>query len=181
MKKIIGIIAALTITFSGLSQFSKASLLASGLTCSLCSKAVKEALEEVPYVQEVNVDLKSQEYNIEFKKEATINFDALKTAVEDAGFSVASLKVTGIFSGIQIQKDKHFQIDGKYFHFLNGNNQELNGERTITIVDKNFLPSKEFKKQSSSSKMECVQTGKAGSCCTKEGISADARIYHVII
>ena len=181
MKKIIMIVGAALISFSAVSQFSKASLLASGLTCSMCSKAVKVALEDVVYVKEVKVDIKSQEYQIVFKETTDIDFDALKNAVEDEGFSVASLKVTGNFTDVNVKKDMHINIGGKNFHFLNGNNQVLNGEKTFTIVDKDFLSAKDFKKQSSASKMECVQTGKSGACCTKEGISADARVYHVTI
>jgi len=179
MKKYILLMTAIIITVSATSQFTKASLQASGLTCSMCSKAVKVALEKVSFVQEVKVDIKSQEYSIVFKENADTDFDLLKKAVEDAGFSVASLKVTGNFSELSVSKDKHVQIAGKNFHFLNGNNQVLNGENTFTIVDKNFLSAKDYKKQSASSKMECVQTGKAGSCCSQEGISADARVYHV--
>ena len=181
MKKYILLVSVLAIAVSVQSQFSKASLQASGLTCSMCSKAVKVALEKVPYVQEVKVDIKSQEYSVIFKENTDIEFDKLKNAVEDAGFSVALLKVTGTFSELNVTKDKHVQIAGKNFHFLNGNSQVLNGENTFTIVDKNFLSAKEYKKQSSSSKMECVQTGKAGSCCSSEGFSADARVYHVKI
>lgn len=163
------------------SQFLKATLQASGLTCSLCSKAVKVALEEVSYVQEVKVDLKTQEYSIAFKENTDPDFDALKKAVGDAGFSIASLKVTGNFPDITVQKDKHITIAGKNFHFLNGSNQHLKGENTFTIVDKGFLSAKDFRKESSASKMECVQTGKAGSCCSKEGFSTDARVFHVKI
>ncbi len=179
MKKYILLLTAIIFTVSATSQFTKASLQASGLTCSMCSKAVKVALEKVSFVQEVKVDIKSQEYSVFFKENADIEFDLLKKAVEDAGFSVASLKVTGNFSDLSISKDKHVQVAGKNFHFLNGNSQVLNGENTFTIVDKNFLSAKEYKKLSASSKMECVQTGKAGNCCSQEGISADARVYHV--
>ena len=181
MKKYILLMTVLAITVSASSQFTKATLQASGLTCSMCSKAVKVALEKVPYVQEVKVDIKSQEYSIAFKENADADFDALKNAVEDAGFSVASLKVTGTFSGLNISKDKHIQIAGKNFHFLNGTSQSLNGENTFTIVDKYFLSAKEFKKQSATSKMECVQTGKTGSCCSSDGLGPDARVYHVKI
>jgi copper chaperone CopZ len=147
----------------------------------MCSKAVKVALEKVPFVKEVKVNIKSQEYNMIFKDNSDPDFDALKKAVEDAGFSVASLKVTGNFSNVDVQKDKHAIVDGKNFHFLNGNNQVLNGVQTLTIVDKDFVSAKDFKKYSASTKMECIKTGKAGSCCVKDGIHTEERVYHVII
>jgi hypothetical protein len=48
-------------------------------------------------------------------------------------------------------------------------------------VDKDFVTAKQFKKISSATKMSCLQTGKAASCCEKEGIPADTRIYHATI
>src|SRR6187431_1810766 len=105
MKKILMLLLATIIYTAGFSQFSKVSLQASGLTCSMCSKAVKVALEKVSFVKEVKVNIKKQEYVIAFKEGSNIEFDDLKEAVEDAGFSVASLKVTGNFNDVKIEKD----------------------------------------------------------------------------
>ena len=175
------LLVAAMIYIGGYSQFSKASLQASGLTCSMCSKAVKVALEKVPFVQEVKVDIKNQEYTIIFKENNNADFDALKKAVEDAGFSVASFKITGNFSDVSVQKDKHLELDGKNFHFVSNSDKVLNGEQTLTIVDKDFLSAKDFKKFSAATKMECIKTGKAGNCCVKDGMHSEERVYHVII
>ena len=110
-----------------------------------------------------------------------MNIDLLKKAVQDAGFSVAKLKLTGNFVNTSIKNDEHVQINGTTFHFLNVNSQTLNGSREITIVDKNFLTTKEFKKFSAATQMDCIQTGKAAGCCKKEGIAENARIYHATI
>jgi len=181
MKKSLLLLIAAFIYIGCFSQFSKASLQASGLTCSMCSKAVKVALEKVPFVQEVKVNIKNQEYTIIFKENNNADFDALKKAVEDAGFSVASFKVTGNFSDVSVQKDKHLELDGKNFHFVSNSDKVLNGEQTLTIVDKDFLSAKDFKKFSAATKMECIKTGKAGSCCVKDGMHSEERVYHVII
>lgn len=162
-------------------QFTKASLQASGLTCSMCSKAVKVALEEVAFVEKIQVDIKNQQYNLTFKPNAAVSFDALSKAVEDAGFSVASLKVTADVNNITLEKDKHLQIGDQYFHFLNAAGKQLNGAITFSIVDRSFVSAKEFKKWSKASKLECVQTGKASTCCTKENVAEQARVYHVVI
>jgi len=181
MKKIIAVVVVTFFTVALQAQFSKATLQASGLTCSMCSKAVKVALEKVPFVQEVKVNIKRQEYTIIFKENNNADFDALKKAVEDAGFSVASFKVTGNFSDVSIQKDKHLELDGKNFHFVSSSEKVLNGEQTLTIVDKDFLSVKDFKKFSSATKMECIKTGKTGNCCVKDGMHSEQRVYHVII
>ena len=181
MKKIIAVVVMAFVTIALQAQFSKATLQASGLTCAMCSKAVKVALENVSFVQEVKVNIKNQEYTIAFKENSKADFDELKKAVEDAGFSVASLKVTGNFTDVSIGKDKHIKLDGKNFHFVNGDSKVLNGEQTFTIIDKNFISAKEYKKYSTATKMECIKTGKAESCCVKEGIDTEERVYHVII
>ena len=127
-------------------QVSKVSLQASGLTCSMCSKAVKTALEEVSFVDKVQVDIKNQQYNLSFKKDAQPDFDALNKAVQDAGFSVAALKVTASVSNTKLGKDEHLKIGDQYFHFLNASNQTVDGTVSFSIVDKGFVTAKEFKK-----------------------------------
>ena len=181
MKKIFLAIAVLLATTTVDAQFTSASLQASGLTCSMCSKAVKVALEEVPFVEKVQVDIKNQRYNLAFKTGVPIEIDALNKAVVDAGFSIAGLNVTGNVDNIRAEKDSHVSIGGQTFHFLNGKGQVLTGPKTFTVVDKSFVSAKEFKKYSSASKMQCVQSGRAEACCTKDGIAAQERVYHVII
>ena len=88
MKKVL---VGLLIFFAATAQaqFSKASSQASGLTCSMCSKAVKTALEQVSFVDKVQVDIKNQQYNLTFNANEEVDIDALAKAVQDAGFSVA--------------------------------------------------------------------------------------------
>jgi copper chaperone CopZ len=163
-------------------QFSKVSLQASGLTCSMCSKAVKNALEKVPFVEKVQVDIKNQQYNLNLKEGVAVDFDALSKAVADAGFSVASLKVTAAVSNLQLQKDEHVKIGNHSIHFLNAKAQSLNGDVTFALVDKSFVSAKEFKKYASMTKMACVNTGRMEKCCAKEGVPGQTeRIFHAII
>lgn len=162
-------------------QFKSARLQAAGLTCAMCTKAINVALNEVAFVESLDVDIKNSAFIIDFKDGANVDPDLLKKAVEDAGFSVARLSLTGDFSNVKLEKDVHVNIEGKTFHFLNANNQTLNGEKTITVVDKYFVPAKDFKKHAAATKMHCVQTGKAESCCPKEKVALNTRIYHVTI
>lgn len=161
-------------------KYVKASLQASGLTCSMCSKAVKEALEEVPFVEKVQVDIKKQQYNMSFKEGSAVDFDALAKAVEDAGFGVASLKLAVSLDPVVVKKDQHIQIGGHLFHFLNAKGQTLSGTATVTLVDKAFVSAREFKKYSAASSMECVQTGRMAACCASPA-AENTRVYHVII
>jgi copper chaperone CopZ len=166
VKRLFTLISLCWFVVGAKAQFTSASLEASGVTCSLCSKAIQKALEKVPFVQQVTVDVKTQVYNVIFKKNSAIHFDDIQNAVEDAGFSVASLKVTGKFSNLQLPKDQNIRIGDQTFHFLNGNGQILDGEKTFTLVDKNFLTPKAFKKYSAS---------------IRENAGSNIRVFHVII
>ena len=181
MKKIVILVMVSLVVLSSQAQFTKANLQATGLTCAMCSNAINKALMEVPFVESVKSDIKNSAFNIVFKQGQEVKIDELRKAVEDAGFSVGSLKMTGSFNDLKIENDKHVAIGKDVFHFLNVNDQLLTGEKTITIVDKNFLTNKQFKKISSATKMSCLQTGKAAACCVKEGVPAEARVYHVTI
>jgi copper chaperone CopZ len=171
---------AFTATSAG-AQFSKATLQATGLTCAMCSNAINKALQNISFVESVRSDIKNSSFQIVFKEGNSVNIDALKEAVEDAGFSVGSLQLAGTFGDVKLEKDKHIRIGSDNFHFLNGNGQTLNGEQVITVVDKHFVPEKQFKKLSAASKMSCVQTGKTSSCCVKDGMEEGERVYHVTI
>lgn len=181
MKKLSLFIAILFASFSAGAQFKSASLQAAGLTCAMCTKAINKSLDRLSFIAKVEPDIKNSAFNITFKEGADVDFDALKKAVEDAGFSVARLKVTGSFNNLSVQNDAHVQVDGKTFHFLNIGNRKLNGQQSIVLVDKDFVSDKEYKKYSAATKMSCVQTGKAANCCVKEGVPQHTRIYHVTI
>lgn len=181
MQKLVCIVVAAMLSLQLSAQFNKGTLQATGLTCAMCSNAINKALLEVPFIESVKSDIQNSAFNIVFKQNVEVSIDKLKDAVEDAGFSIGSLNLTGNFDGVKIANDQHVKIGTANFHFLNVKDQTLNGESTITVLDKNFVTAKEFKKISSSSKMACVKTGKAAECCSKDGMAADARVYHVTI
>ncbi|GAB4092420.1 heavy-metal-associated domain-containing protein [Flaviaesturariibacter terrae] len=179
MKTIYVFLLALLLGSAASAQVRRVSLQASGLTCSMCSRAVKNALEKVPFVDKVQVDIKNQQYNLTFKEGQNVDFDALSAAVEDAGFAIASLKVTAqLPAAATLQKDEHLQIGPQTFHFLNADGQPLSGEVTFQLVDKSFVSAKEFKKWTAKSSMPCVKTGRMAACCSK---GSATRIYHAII
>ena len=165
-------------SLSASAQFSKASIQASGLTCAMCTKAINNALEKVAFVQSVKSDISTSSFNVAFRPNAKVDIDQLKKAVEDAGFSVAKMKLTANFNAVAVKNDEHVSINGTTFHFVRVSDQTLSGQKEITMVDKNFIGGKEFKKFSASTKMACIHTGRAEACCSKK---AAERIYHVTI
>ncbi len=171
MKRIIILILVLATGLLSRAQFTKATLQASGLTCAMCNNAINKALKGLSFVSSVKSDIKNASFDIVFREGSAVDIDAMRNAVEDAGFFIAKLKVTGNFDNVNVKNDEHVEIGGKTFHFLEVHDQVLNGEQTLTLLDKNFLTAKEFKKVSHATKMECLQTGK----------EQNIRIYHVTI
>ena len=176
-------IALIALLFSSniQAQFTSAKLQASGLTCALCTRAINKSLEQLSFIASITPDIKTSTFVLQFKPNTNVDIDAIRKGVEDAGFSVAKLQLTGNFPKVKLENDQHLELGGRQFHFLNAGQKQLGGEQTLTVVDKSFLLAKDFKKYSNASAMKCVQTGVAGDCCQKTGIKANTRIYHVTI
>jgi copper chaperone CopZ len=170
MKNLIVIILFL---FSGVAnaQVKSVTIQASGLTCSMCSNAIFKALKTLDFVEKVDANIKTSSFDISFKPNTDINFDKLKAKVEDAGFFVANFTVTYHFDGLAIANDKHITVGKNVFHFLSVKDEVLSGDKKIRLLDKGYVSAKEFKKNSSLTKMACYKTGEENS----------KRIFHVTI
>ena len=162
-------------------QVKSVSLQASGLTCSMCSNSINKALKTLDFVEKVQANIKTSSFEISFKPGATPDFDKLKMKVEDAGFSVAKFTAIVHFDHVAVVNDNHVVIGQTVYHFLNVNDQTLNGDKAIRLLDKGFVSSKEYKKNSNLTKMECYKTGVAGPCCAKDHLPVGKRIFHVTI
>lgn len=170
MKNIFLIIAVI-FSFTATAQVTKVSLQASGLTCSMCSNAINKAIKSLDFVDKVDANIKNSTFDISFKQNAVIDFDKLKKKVEDAGFFVASFTANIQFDNVAIANDTHVNVGANDFHFLNVKDQTLSGNKTIKILDKGFIPAKEYKKNGSLTKMSCYKTGEENG----------KRIFHVTI
>src|SRR5690349_19558889 len=117
MKKLLLLSIIALSALSSHAQFTKATLQATGLTCAMCSNAINKALQHVPFVESVRSDIKNSSFAIVFKANEAVNIDQLKEAVEDAGFSIGSLKLSATFHELKVEKDQHIKIGGENFHF----------------------------------------------------------------
>lgn len=181
MKHLLMLLIASVCLQSATAQFSRASLQASGLTCAMCSNAIQKALQTLPFVDAIEVDLNLSAFDIQFKQGAQVDLDMIRKKVEGAGFSVAQLDVWASFNGLSVKNDAHIAWNKQTLHFLNVKPQVLQGEQKLTLLDKNFVPAKDTKKYSSYTRKTCFKTGVAEACCTSDGISPQTRIYHVTI
>lgn len=158
MKKVLLVIAVL-FAVAVKAQVKNITIQASGLTCSMCSNSIFKVLKTLDFVDKVDANIKTSSFDISFKPMAAVDFDKLKAKVEDAGFFVANFTVTYHFDALAISNDKHINVGTHVFHFLNVKETVLAGDKKIRLLDKGFVSAKEFKKNSSLTKMACYKTG----------------------
>ncbi len=139
--------AALIFSIAANAQVTKVSLQASGLTCSMCSNSINKALKTVDFVDKIDANIKTSTFYVTFKKGKKIDFDLLKKKVEDAGFSVASFVADVQFNNVQVNNQSVI-VGDKTFFLINSKDQILNGTKAVRVIDKGFVSSKEYKKNS---------------------------------
>ena len=179
MKKVFAIIA-IFLSLQSQAQLKQATLQASGLTCAMCSNAINKALQKLPFASKIESNIKESSFTVTFKQGSAVNFDAMRKAVEGAGFSVAKLEVKAAFNNVKVSNDAHVSMQGQNLHFLAVKDQTLNGERTFQLVDKKFVADKVYKKYAATTTMACVKTGTMAACCSNPK-NTDSRIYHITI
>jgi copper chaperone CopZ len=180
MKKLLIMMAAFIALQAG-AQVKQVTLQASGLTCAMCSNAINKALLKLPFAAKVQSNIKESAFVIAVKQETEVDYDAIRKAVEGAGFSVAKLLVKANFNGVSVSNDAHIAWHGSTLHFLGVQKQTLAGEQTFQVVDKKFVTDKVYKTFAANTKMECVKTGVMEACCSKSAAGKSTRIYHVTI
>jgi copper chaperone CopZ len=180
MKKLLIIISCF-IALQSTAQIKQVTLQASGLTCAMCSNAINKALQKLPFTDKVQPNIKESSFTIALKEGSAVDFDAIRKAVEGAGFSVAKMQVKANFNSVKISNDSHVSLQGKTLHFLGVKDQTLSGDQVFQIVDKKYVSDKVYNKYAANTKMECVKTGVMQNCCSKDNKNNGTRIYHVTV
>ena len=129
-------------------QITKAELTATGLTCSMCSKATYKQLTSIPEVEKVETDLNKTAFVLYFKRGSAVNPGELKKKVEDAGFAVGELIVVFNFDNQKAEDNSSFTLDKITYTFMDTRTSVLTGEVKVQILDKGFVVEKEYKKLS---------------------------------
>ncbi len=144
-KFLIAIVVLLSITNS-FAQISKVEIVATGLTCSMCSNAINKQLKKLPEVEKVDIDLNSNTFTIFLKKNITISPRILKESVQKAGFFVGSMIITMNFDNQKIDDNSKLKKDNLSLVFIDSNPKTLNGLTKFKVLDKGYLVMKDFKK-----------------------------------
>lgn len=148
MKKLLTITLLLFITTIANSQIMRAELTATGLTCSMCSKATYNQLISISEVEKVETDLNNTAFIIHFKSNTPVTISNLKKRVEDAGFAIGELIVLFKLDNQVAENNSSFVIDNNTYTFMDTKFSTLNGEVKLKILDKGYVVDKEYKKLS---------------------------------
>ena len=141
LKFILVACLVLITSMKSFAQISKAEIIATGLTCSMCSNAINKQLKTLPEVVTVETDLNTNTFTVTLKEGNDLSPKVFKEKVEKAGFFVGSLVVTS--KPETITKSAYILVNDKL-----SNASEIQ----FKILDKGFVTEKEFKKLSKSYK-----------------------------
>lgn len=123
-------------------QINKSEIIATGLTCSMCSNAILKQLQALKNVQEVETDLNTNTFTVTAKNNQTLDPVQLKDAVEKAGFFVGSMMV--YVDGSKLTKQE-LTLNGNHLVFLDKVPADHKNHK-MQVVDAGFVTSKQFKK-----------------------------------
>lgn len=158
IKSIALTLSAILFSIVSQAQISKAEIIATGLTCSMCSNAINKQLEAMPVVDTITTDLNTNTFSVFFKPDTTVEPSALKEAVEKAGFFVGSLVLTLDVNSDQYT-DSGFNL-GKDTYTILDKEQPSTPQTKYRVIDKGFVTQREFKKLSKThSKVTGYKTG----------------------
>jgi copper chaperone CopZ len=123
-------------------QITKVEIIATGLTCSMCSNAINKQLKTISEVDSVAIDLNKNLFVVYLKKTNKLLPIDFKNKVEKAGFFVGSFVAYINVSNVAITDNT--QLDN--FVFIDSKPQTINGIVKVKILNKGFVTSKDFKK-----------------------------------
>ena len=126
------------IATSANAQIKSAEVLASGLTCSMCSKAIFKALSSLPFVDTIKVNIETSVYQLNFKKDSAVKIESIRDAVYDAGFAIAKLSITANWKDKNAIKDLVFCDLGYQFQWQTKSNKMLSNTQKVFIVNKDI-------------------------------------------
>ena len=142
MKKIIFATIFLMTALITNAQIIKIEIIATGLTCSMCSNAINKQLKTIAEVEKVDIDLNKNIFLVTLKTENKLTPKTFRDKVEKAGFFIGSMILSVNFANQHVEDNK--QID--QYIFIDTKAQTLNGLAKVKVLDKGYVTAKEYKK-----------------------------------
>ena len=129
----------------GNAQISKAEIVATGLTCSMCSNAINKQLKSMPEVESVSTDLNTNTFTVQLKTNNTLTPKALKNSIEKTGFFIGSLVLTVDLGAVNGQENEKIQNQSGTYVFVE-KAKKSSGPMQMQLLNEGFVTKKEFKK-----------------------------------
>jgi copper chaperone CopZ len=143
MKKVIILLQCMALAIAvHAQQITKVEIMATGLTCSMCSNAINKQLKTIAEVEKVDIDLNKNLFVVTLKTDNKLTPKTFKDKVEKAGFFIGSMVLSVNFANQNVEDNK--QIDN--YIFIDTKAQTLNGLAKVKVLDKGYVTAKEYKK-----------------------------------
>lgn len=131
---------------AGYGQIQKAEIVATGLTCSMCSNAINKQLKSLEGVDKVETDLNTNTFTVILRPDHAITPATLKNSVEKAGFFIGSMIITLTLDQVVPKDNTAVEAQGVMLVFVDSKEKVLNGQTRLKIQDKGYVTQKEYKK-----------------------------------
>ena len=128
------------------SQISKVEIIATGLTCSMCSNSINKQFKSMAEVESVSTDLNTNTFTIFLKENNSLTPKALKASVEKTGFFIGSMVLTIDLGNVQIKQNLKVQQNSGTYVFVAGPDQSIKGSVQVKVLNDGYVTKKEFKK-----------------------------------
>lgn len=136
----------LFIGFNSFAQISKVEIVATGLTCSMCSKSIYQQLKTISDVKDVETDLNTNTFLVTLIENSTVTPRLLKDKVEKAGFFVGSMIVTLPFKNLIVEDKLTTLTQGMKLTFISPKVKLINNQTRVKILNEGFVSKKEYRK-----------------------------------
>lgn len=144
IKKGLAVLLMLFGIMNSYAQISKAEIIATGLTCSMCSNAINKQLKTLPEVEKVLIDLNSNTFMVYLKKDSAITPKALKANVEKAGFFIGSMVLTMEVDKAQ-KNNSGFKNESGTYIFVDSNDNSVEESIRLKVLNSGYVTKKEYK------------------------------------
>lgn len=141
MKKAIFVLQIILFSLVANAQITKVEIIATGLTCSMCSNAINKQLKTLTEVEKVDIDLNKNLFVVTLKPNNSLTPKAFRDKVEKAGFFIGSMVLNINYTNQAIENNK--KIDN--YIFIDTKAQTINGATKVKVLDKGYVTAKEFK------------------------------------
>lgn len=145
IKRFIALVMLLGIT-SSYAQISKAEIIATGLTCSMCSNAINKQLKAMPEVEKVMIDLNNNTFVVNLKNNSLVTPQMLKSNIEKTGFFVGSMILTMDANNVAPKDNSSFKDASGTYVFVGSDEKAANEKLRLKVLNSGFVTKKEYKK-----------------------------------